>query len=126
MTAITTQDELKTICQREAQQWIACVDPFSERPRAQKFVVGVHCTAEREQFDTCVGAWREAINDKSDPPRVRIRGDRPGLPPPQCAELSCQMAKCMSASQFSHEVCSPYLQNFKHCCLKLYGCEYMA
>jgi hypothetical protein len=122
---LTTQEKLSEVCFNEAIKWLDCLEPLSEKPKAQPVVFETSCSDIRAEFDKCVRDWRATINDTVENPRVKIRGDKSGLPPRQCAPLACLMEKCLFKTDYNFTVCNAFMSSFKHCCLFLYGSEYI-
>ena len=111
------EDLLFKVCRDEAYQWLDCLEPMALETKTVKVTMENACTAQRAVFDECVVAWRAA----NDPQHlIHIKGSGPGLPPPQCAPLSCLSEKCLFATGFDFKQCTAFMGNFKHCVKALY------
>ena len=119
MSAVPYSD----VCRPEAHKWLECLEPLSDNTKNVKVTYDSHCVPEREVFDKCVAEWRRAINDPAG--KVQVKGSASGLPPPQCAPLSCLTEKCLYASKYNFSDCKAFMSQFKHCVLLLYGKEFV-
>ena len=125
-TFTTTKDTPPAeVCESEALRWLDCLEPKAEKPATAKATWDNSCVIERQDFDKCVVQWRAAINDSVENPKVKVKGDAAGLPPPQCAPLSCLFQKCFMRSNYDSQLCKFTTMNFKHCCKLMYGAEYI-
>ncbi len=119
------QAELDAVCENEAFAWLNCLEPLSEKPKLHKVTFDNNCVQERNDFTTCVVSWRSKVGDAVENPIIKIKGELPGLPPIQCAPLSCLFQKCFKAAEYDLQLCKAFTMNFKYCTKMLFGSEYV-
>lgn len=102
-------------CALETDAWRRCVEANLADKAVQEL-----CAADEAIFDACTGAWRRAVG-----PTVRVRGERQGEPPPQCAAMACLIERCLFETRFDHQQCALPSRFFKKCVKAFYTEEYV-
>ncbi|KAG5496115.1 hypothetical protein JKF63_02416 [Porcisia hertigi] len=104
------------VCDDEANAWRICLETNLGGKNLHK-----KCNVHQQVFDTCVAAWRANVGSA-----VKVKGEKEGEPPSQCAAMSCLIGECLRQYNYDFDRCGPHTQFFKHCVRSFYGQDYIS
>ena len=115
------------VCAAPAAALVLCLEKtyptVNGKDKAAPAQLRAACAAATGELERCVAAWRAA--DGGAHAATRVKGDAPGIPPPQCQRMACAFENCMQRTGYTGTQCREVLAHFKRCTNLLYLSEYV-